>query len=395
MKLLRTASSTRLLVLGVSLLVVLVGGAAFALAASGGSGPKPPAKPLAQALHDALGATQPQGIAARIKFTNNLFPSGALAGQVGSALMSGATGRLWVTNDGRGRLELQSNAGDVQVVWTKDLVTVYDASSKTVYSAKLPAQKVHASGADAHATGIPSVDEITTFLTKAADHAQVSGAEPDTVAGAAAYTVTVSPKHDGGLLGSAQLAWDAAHGTPLRVAVFAQGHTAPALALEATDISFGPVSNSDVDVAPPADTKKVDLSTGLGSNGKGADATKPTATGLDAVRVAAGFPVAAPATLVGLPRQDVRLVGAGDTKSALVLYGHGLGAIAVVERAQGAQAKQGMLGALPTISLDGVSAHELSTQLGTAIEWNRAQVSYVLAGSLPAAAAEAAARELK
>ena len=34
--------------------------------------------------------------------------------------MSGASGRLWVTNDGRGRLELQSDAGDAQIVWNGD-----------------------------------------------------------------------------------------------------------------------------------------------------------------------------------------------------------------------------------------------------------------------------------
>ena len=34
--------------------------------------------------------------------------------------------------DGRGRLELQSNAGDVQIVWSKQAVTVYDAPLKRV-----------------------------------------------------------------------------------------------------------------------------------------------------------------------------------------------------------------------------------------------------------------------
>lgn len=397
MKLLRTASPMRLLVLGLILFAALVGGGVLALAASGGRGPTPPAKPLAQALHDALAAPQPEGITARITFTNNLFPSGALAGQAGSALMSGASGRLWATNDGRGRLELQSNAGDVQVVWTEQAVSVYDASSHTVYRAKLPVQKPDAKPDAKDAGAVPSVDEIAAFIAKLAQRADVSGAEPGTVAGDGAYTVSVSPKHDGGLLGSAQLAWDAAHGVPLKIAIYAQGHTAPALALQATEISFGQIADSDVDVAPPADAKSVDLS-GLGGGQaglQGAGKDSSAVTGLSAVQAAVGFPVAAPATLVGLPRQDVRLVGAGDTKSALVVYGHGLGAIVVAERGKSAQAKPGVLGALPTISLDGVSAHELSTQLGTALEWDRGSVSYVLAGSLPAAAAEAAARELR
>src|SRR5206468_2539306 len=78
------------------------------------------------------------------------------------------------------------------------------------------------------------------------------------VAGEPAYTVSVSPKHDGGLLGSAQLAWDAVHGVPLKLAIYAQGASTPVLALEATDISFGPVADADVDVSPPAGAKVVD-----------------------------------------------------------------------------------------------------------------------------------------
>src|SRR6185437_14772745 len=95
----------------VAVLALAAGGAAIAVAASGGSGSTPPPKPLAEALHDSLAGQAPDGVTARIKFTNKLFPSGAITGQIGSALMSGASGRLWATNDGRGRLELQSDAG--------------------------------------------------------------------------------------------------------------------------------------------------------------------------------------------------------------------------------------------------------------------------------------------
>src|SRR5436305_12721629 len=155
MRIFRTLSTSRLLLL-VSVVVVLAAAvAAIAVAASGGSGPTPPPKPLAQALHDSLAAPEPAGVTARIKFVNKLFPSGAITGQVGSALMSGASGRLWATNDGRGRLELQSNAGDVQVVWNHDLVTVFDASSNTVYEAKLPSQSSDTAAAK-DATGVPA-----------------------------------------------------------------------------------------------------------------------------------------------------------------------------------------------------------------------------------------------
>ncbi len=391
MKIFRSLPTTRLIALSVAVVAVLIAGA-VAVAARGGSGSTPPPKPLAQAIHDALGAGEPAGVTARISFTNKLFPSGALTGQAGSALMTGASGRLWANANG-GRLELQSDAGDAQIVWNDTKVTVYDATSNTAYVADLPKQTT--SGATTtHA--VPTLDEITTFLTDLAKHWTVSGAEPSNVAGQDAYTVTVSPSHDGGLLGSVQLAWDAVHGTPLKIAVYAQGSSSPVLALQAKHISFGSVPQSDIAVAPPAGAKIVDLSSQTGSSTSGGSATAPV-TGLAAVQAAAPFAVA-PDTLVGLPRQDVRLVGPADSQSVLVVYGQGLGAVVVVERKQDtakAGGQAGMLDALPSVSLAGVTAHELATQLGTVLGWDSGGVTYVLAGSIPTAAAESAARSLK
>ena len=399
MKLLRTLSTRSLLLLAVIVAALGGGAVAVAVAAGGGGGPTPPAKPLAQALHDAATADTPAGITARIRFTNKLFPSGALLGDAGSALMSGATGRLWVTNDGRGRLELQSNAGDAQIVWNQDEISVYDASSNTVYKAKLPAATQDATDTAKDSGAPPTIAEINDALAKLDAQATITAAQPDNVAGQPAYTVGLSPKHDGGLLGSVELAWDAARGIPLRAAIYAQGSTTPVIELVATDISYGPVAASDVDVSPPAGAKTVDLSPpAKDTSGAGNDTS---VTGLAAVQAAAGFPVTAPDTLVGLPRKDVRLVGNGDSSAALAVYGEGLGAIVVVERKVDAAAagetgpQSGSLSSLPTVSLDGVTGHELATQLGTIIQWERNGVSYVLAGSLPPAAAEAAARNLK
>ena len=388
MKLFRTLSTRRLIALIAGVVVVAVAGASIAVA-SGGGGPTPPPKPLADAIHDALAATKPTGVTARITFTNKLFPSGALTGQAGSALMSGATGRLWL-NDTGGRLELQSDAGDVQVTWNETKATVYDASSNTAYTFDLPAKQQTTTTATDQ---VPTLADITNFLADLSKHWTVSGADPSNVAGEQAYTVELSPSHDGGLLGSAQLAWDALNGVPLRVAIYAQGASSPALALEATEISFGDVPDSDVQVPPPAGAKVVDLSSQTSS---GNDNGAAPVVGLDAVQAAAGFPVAAPDTLVGLTRRDVRLVGPADSRSALVVYGQGLGAIVVVERPKDTQQSSGgAMQALPAVTLDGVTAHELATQLGTILTWDNGNVTYLLAGSVPSSAAEAAARALK
>jgi hypothetical protein len=108
------------------------------------------------------------------------------------------------------------------------------------------------------------------------------------------------------------------------------------------------------------------------------------------------FTLRAPTSLVGLPRRTVRAIsGAGARGGALVVYGRGLGAIAVVERAASGSASSGSpLSALPAVSIHGASGRELATPLGTVLTWQRGGVSYTLIGSLPASAAEAAARAL-
>ncbi|MBV8397033.1 MAG: hypothetical protein JO064_12355 [Actinobacteria bacterium] len=374
-----------LLLLGVSV-VVLGTVAAIAVGAIRDAGSPPAPQPLANAIHDAVTATKPDGITARVHFTNNLLPTGALTGNVGSALLSGADGRLWITNDGRGRIELQSDAGDVQIVWSPTELSVYDASSNTDYTLALP----HDSSGTTQPAA-PTVPTIDDFLTKLAQHVGLSDAVPGVVAGQGAYTVTASPKDPGGLLDSAQVAWDAQNGTPLELALYAKGYSAPALALQVTDISFGAVSSSDVDVAPPAGAHVVDLAAQGGSS----SSTQPDVTGLDAVQAHVPFTIAAPDTLNGLARADVRLAGSPDAPAAVVTYGEGLGAVAVVERAaDGGASSNGMLAALPTVTVGGVAAHELATELGTVLEWKNGGVSFVLAGSVSSADAEAAAAAL-
>ena len=389
MRVLRTLSTTRLVALSVTVVALFSAVAALAVAAPGSGGDPPPPKPLADAIHDALTAPPVGGVTARVTFTNRLFQSGALLGNAGPVLVSGGSGRLWATGDGRGRIELQSNAGDAQIVWTKSDLSVYDASSNIVYHALLPVSQPGSASPDTP----PSLARITDLLTQLGTHATLSGAEPTMVSGTPAYDVSISPKRDGGLVGSVELAWDAARGVPLRIAVRAQGVTSPVLELVVTDISYGPVDPAVVDVNLPASAKLVE--TGKLVQDSGAK-EGGAVTALAETQAAAGFPVIAPDALVGLPRRDVRLVGDSETPTVIVTYGQGLGAIVVAERsATPAGDSGGMLGALPAVSLDGVPAHELATQLGTIVAWERDGVSITLAWSAPAAAAETAARHLR
>jgi outer membrane lipoprotein-sorting protein len=396
MSFLRTASTRRLLATGLGALAAAVGG--VAVASGTGSGPVPPAKPLAAAVHDALVAPTVNGVTARIDFKNNLIDSSSLNG--GNPLLSGASGRLWMSGD-RFRLELQSSRGDAQVVSDGTTVSIYDASSNTVYRAALPKSK----DATAKAEGPPTLAAIEKKLTNLMQHATVSSALPTDVAGQPAYTVRVGPKHDGGLLGSAELAWDAVHGVPLRAAVYAQGNASPVLELKATKISFGAVPASRFDVNPPSGVKTVTLDTAGKTAGAGhGKAHGADVSGVAAVAKSVPFKLSAPATLVGLPRQEVRKLDFHGTPAAVVTYGKGLGGIAVIQQASDPKAAaesstpkgkhEGQQLSLPTVSIAGVTGQELDTALGTMVRFSRGGVDYTVIGSVPPAAAEAAARAI-
>src|SRR6185312_14183678 len=202
----------------------IAAGTAIAAAATG-NGPVPKAKPLASAVHDALAAKPVKGITADVTFTNNLISSDDIPGETADPLLQGTRrGRVWLSDDGRLRIELQGDNGDANLVVTKTSFWVSDPMQNTVYEGTLPAEKPSKSGKSAakHADAIPTVAQIQSRLTKLMKSVDVGGAatsDPGDVAGRPAYSVSVSPKHSGGLLGQAQMAWDAVTGVPLRIAI--------------------------------------------------------------------------------------------------------------------------------------------------------------------------------
>jgi hypothetical protein len=204
--------------------------------------------------------------------------------------------------------------------------------------------------------------------------------------------VSIQPKDDGGLLGSAELAWDAANGVPLRAAVYAQGQSSPVIELKATDISFGKIAASDIDVKPPANAKQVQLNPTSGVDAQG---HPTTVHGLDAVQKQVDFNVSAPDKLAGLPRKDVTLIKLGEQNGALVTYGQGLGAIAVFEHKAESTQPQKTDMRLPQVNIDGATGNELATALGTVVTFSRGGVEYTVLGSVQPVAAENAARGLQ
>jgi hypothetical protein len=323
-----------------------------------------------------------------------------------------------VTNDGRLRLELFSDRGDTQLAINRPAhtFTFYDGSSNTAYEGTLPAH----SGTDTRASkrrdqhSPPTLKSIDDALSKLTEHADVGPATPTDIAGQAAYSVRITPKaSEGGMIGGFGVAWDAVHGVPLDVAIYAKGSSSPVLELRATHISFGAIGAGDLNVAIPHGAKIDHIDT-TGTAGKASSAhhrggLTATARGLAAVRAAVPFALDAPASLANLAQSGVHEVTVNGKPAALISYGEHLGTVFVLERAADANSKQsGPLGlgggvgnagdqhglSLPTTSINGASASVLPTALGTIVTFDRNGISYTIAGSVPRSVAETVARGL-
>jgi hypothetical protein len=167
--------------------------------------------------------------------------------------------------------------------------------------------------------------------------------------------------------------------------------------LEATDVSFESVPASTFEISPPPGAKVVNLSP---VEEKGSGKGEPNQLeGLAAVQQKVDFQLDAPSSLAGLPRADVSGIEVEGKTAALATYGKGLGGIAVIESktepgesGETAESSEGL--SLPKVSINGVQGEELDTALGTVLRFSRGGVDYIVVGSVPPAAAEAAARAL-
>ena len=118
------------------------------------------------------------------------------------------------------------------------------------------------------------------------------------------------------------------------------------------------------------------------------------------MQAAVGFPLHAPATVAGLARTSVRSVGdQGADAGALLVYGQGLGSIVVLEqKADPGAAKRPAKPAASTSRRSSIAgalgqrARHLRSAPSPRV--TKGGVAYTVLGSVPAAAIEAAARDL-
>jgi hypothetical protein len=274
-------------------------------------------------------------------------------------------------------------------------VTLWDKKHHVAYI--LPVADHASASADSakKAHAVPSIAAINRGIARLGKVAVVSGAIPSNVAGQKAYTVRLAPRHNGGMFGNFELAWDAARGVPLHFAIYPRGSSTAAISITVTHIHYGPVAASRLALTPPAGTKIVHVhnpSDTARKDAKTAHASQ-SVTGAAAVSKAVGFQIAAPAKLAGFAQGEVRSVNIGKSPAALVTYGKGLGTVFVLE--QRATAGKSQAAVLPAATVNGAKGHELDTTLGSLVQFTRGGITYTVVGSQPAATIMTAAQALR
>jgi outer membrane lipoprotein-sorting protein len=190
-----------------------------------------------------------------------------------SSLVSGShTLRLWYAGPERIRLALLGQFGESDLIRNGTDAWMWSSSQKSATHWTLPAD---VSGHPASTPADPT--SAATTPQQAADQAlkaitpttSVTTNGTATVAGRAAYLLTLQPRSANSLVDSVQIAIDGKTHVPTRVQVFAKGTNSPAFSVGFTSFNPGTPSSSVFGFNPPPNTKVTEKSL---TSSTGADA---------------------------------------------------------------------------------------------------------------------------
>jgi len=335
--------------------------------------------------------------------TQLLNSLGGGGGEGGASALSGAqNARVWYGGEDRLRAELLGENGDRVFVRNGASVYVYDGAENTLRTGEVEGQ-AEPEG-DGETVDPAEINELLAELGESSDLVQTA---PTTYEGRGAYVLTLTPKDaDSTLVNRVETVIDSETYLPLSLSLFADGAEEPVLYYRTSGLTVGPVADERFAFETPPGAEVLPLDE-KGEERNGERKEGPEGREIETVaeaEEAVGFDVrelaAAPG---GRELTDVYLAG---SDGVVLTYGEDWGTVVLAQTPEEAGAtpertpeavEDGMGGgiSLPTVDVNGAEAQELSTPVGTALAWSDGGVSYVLAGSVPAAKLEQAARGLR
>lgn len=343
---------------------------------------------------------------ATLTVEQSLIPAQLLeaAGQDSGFAASGPqTVRVWYGGPDKVRAELQGDNGDRIFVHDGERVWAYNGATNTLKTGERPTEPRASEQPDAEDP--PNPAEVDRMLAELAPTSELTQGTPVSYAGREAYVLTLSPRdEDSTLVGRGRALIDSESFLPLELSLYAQGRPDPVFSWRVSDLEVAPIPAERFTFQVPPGATVVPFDKDKGERpepGMSAGAEQPSEvkTVAEAQR-RVDFEIGELAN----PPDGRELTGVylKGSDGVVLTYGSGWGTVVLAqgpEESGAALPQPGAQGgdlALPTVALgDGVEATELSTPIGTGLRWNAGGVSYVLAGSVPAADLERAARELR
>jgi outer membrane lipoprotein-sorting protein len=228
-----------------------------------------------------------------VGMTTNLglpaLPDQATSGGLNPLTLLTGSHTLQVAANGpdKERIALLGSMSEYDLVHNGDRLWLYDSSQNTVErgTADPSAASGHnRTGVEKSApenrlplAPLTPQQAARQLLAAVSPTTNVSVEGTERVAGLAAYTLVVTPKQNGSLIGQISLAVDAANGAVLRVTVYPQHSGTPMFELGFTSVSFGAPADSRFDFTPPKGATVTGLDSGALGAGSGGDATRPDA----------------------------------------------------------------------------------------------------------------------
>ncbi|MBS2962231.1 hypothetical protein KGA66_04185 [Actinocrinis puniceicyclus] len=218
-----------------------------------------------------------------------------LAGGANPLSLLSGTHTLQVAANGpqKQRLALLDSLSEYDMVRNGTQLWLYDSSHNSVEHATMTerpgAHKPRPKAEELTKTPLTPQQAAQRLLDALSPSTNISVDGTQSVAGRDAYTLRLTPKQSGSLIGEVTIAVDYQNGAPLQVAVYPAGSGTPAFEVGFTSVSFSAPGNAQFDFKAPKgatvqemnqDTaKQAAPSAGLG--GLNAQTLKPQALGRD------------------------------------------------------------------------------------------------------------------
>jgi outer membrane lipoprotein-sorting protein len=225
--------------------------------------PRLPARSTAQLLAAVdVPSSAPPAMQAVVQETANLglpdLPGSSASDPLsGLSLLSGThTFRIWYDGPTRVRIAIPVPMGEADVRRDGRDVWIWDSRTNQATHAVLPAGPDAGSAQETPVPSAPTPQQVARQILAAVGATTTVGLQSNvTVAGQAAYQLSLAPKDSRSLIGQVRIAVDAEYSLPLQVQIFARGASSPAFSVGYTSLSFTRPDPSNFPFTPPPGAK--------------------------------------------------------------------------------------------------------------------------------------------